>query len=80
MSRAAQVADGTLTRFPSDAGADNGRPKIIAHIGKFEGDGLRCRKSVAPREGFEGVSLREGTACLQGDGPWPMREFGSADT
>ncbi|MEZ5810721.1 MAG: RT0821/Lpp0805 family surface protein [Rhizobiaceae bacterium] len=62
------------------ANADTGSQGAITQIRETEHKGLRCRRFVASRESFEGVSLYVGEACLQGNGLWLMREFGPAPT
>lgn len=72
----ADLGDGPLAW----ANADTGSQGAITRIRETEHKGLRCRRFVASRESFEGVSLYTGEACLQGNGLWLMREFGPAPT
>ncbi|MCP5001087.1 MAG: hypothetical protein GY933_20685 [Hyphomicrobiales bacterium] len=57
------------------ANVDTGSQGAITQIKEFERESVRCRKFVASRESFEGVSLYDGEACLQGNGIWQMRKF-----
>lgn len=61
------------------ANADTGSQGAITRIVEIERSGLRCRRFVASRESFEGVSLFAGEACLQGNGLWLMRKFEPAE-
>ncbi|MEX0344879.1 MAG: RT0821/Lpp0805 family surface protein [Rhizobiaceae bacterium] len=61
------------------ANADTGSQGAVTQITEIDVEGIRCRKFIASRESFEGVSLYAGEACLQGNGIWQMRKFGPAE-
>lgn len=60
------------------ANPGTGSRGAISSITEYrEGDKL-CRRFVASRESYAGVSLFNGDACLHGSGLWLMRAFRSA--
>ena len=57
------------------ANADTGSQGAITQLEEFVKQGIRCRRFIASRESFEGISLYKGETCLRDNGIWIMRDF-----
>ncbi len=62
------------------ANVSTGSQGAITTIDEFETKGVRCRRFVASRESFDGITLYDGEICLQGNGVWVMHKFEPVST
>lgn len=57
------------------ANADTGARGSITQLTETRQGGRLCRSFAGSREGFDGVAMFEGQACLVGEGDWRLETF-----